>query len=502
MIGPEGRSDEGAESPAPFSLLHFSDYFRLQPSVLASYGAFDISLMSDLPLFIDPFLLFNSPNVDYQRLHGEIIKYLEFLRDQSAKGEPDPGQLKSWYYFGEVKQNWLGFTELGNSGHALGPQFAEALHANLVKLFAETEDEPITKGRHLEKVSLMQARVGRDCISDFTTNLIKEYLLDYTQAFAVGYLTDDQRRVFSVRRVRFNYETMSWQDGKYELPAYGPDFVLLTPEDILTRDDTWINHRDLVRGFANIPPAISDVALRFQVSNYFTQRLGSKPKQADRDAAAEATIAEYPVLLDYYIALKELAGTEAVAVSEGRVRDTESVFVTQLRRLIEDLTARGFYERPQTSYEEALARVAAFKQYVENQDGYKLINRKGQPFSSEGEVQLYFGLAMVGTTFDVNREPANGRGPVDFKLSKGKFDKSLIEFKLGKNTQLRRNLEKQVPIYEAANETKQSVTVIVNYTAADAKRVEALLNDLKLAGRENIVVIDARSDNKPSASKA
>jgi hypothetical protein len=170
--------------------------------------------------------------------------------------------------------------------------------------------------------------------------------------------------------------------------------------------------------------------------------------------------------------------------------------------LIEDLTARGFYEKPQTSYEEALARVAAFKQYVENQDGYKLINRRGQPFSSEGEVQLYFGLAMVGTTFDVNREPNNGRGPVDFKLSKGKFDKSLIEFKLGKNTQLRRNLEKQVPIYEAANETKQSVTVIVNYTASDVMRVESILNDLKLASRDNIVVIDARSDNKPSASKA
>jgi len=45
--------------------------------------------MSDLPLFIDPFLLFNSSNPAYQLLHENIIKYLEFLRDQSTTGEPD-----------------------------------------------------------------------------------------------------------------------------------------------------------------------------------------------------------------------------------------------------------------------------------------------------------------------------------------------------------------------------------------------------------------------------
>lgn len=37
----------------------------------------------------------------------------------------------------------------------------------------------------------------------------------------------------------------------------------------------------------------------------------------------------------------------------------------------------------------------------------------------------------------------------------------------------------------------------------DKERVTVtILNDLQLAGRENIVIIDARSDNKPSASRA
>jgi hypothetical protein len=102
----------------------------------------------------------------------------------------------------------------------------------------------------------------------------------------------------------------------------------------------------------------------------------------------------------------------------------------------------------------------------------------------------------------VNREPNNGRGPVDFKASYGSKDTSLIEFKLASNGSLKRNLEKQVAVYEAANRTKNSVKVIVSYTAAEQARVARILKQLKLVGDDSVVLIDARSDNKPSASKA
>jgi hypothetical protein len=162
----------------------------------------------------------------------------------------------------------------------------------------------------------------------------------------------------------------------------------------------------------------------------------------------------------------------------------------------------GFYDKPAGSYAECLARAKWFKAYVENQDGYKLINRAGQPFSRESEVQIFFGLIWYRTDFDVNREVNNGRGPVDFKVSAGAIDKTLIEFKLGSNKSLKRSLEKQVAIYEAANRTRSSVKVIVYYTEQDEARVKGILNDLNLASEESIVLIDARSDNKPSGSKA
>jgi hypothetical protein len=37
--------------------LYFSDHFQIKPQELEKYGAFNISLVADLPLFIDPFLI-------------------------------------------------------------------------------------------------------------------------------------------------------------------------------------------------------------------------------------------------------------------------------------------------------------------------------------------------------------------------------------------------------------------------------------------------------------
>lgn len=107
----------------------FSDYFEIQEGMLNAYGAFNVSLVNDLPLFIDPFLLFHSKKSEYQQLHNEIIRYLIFLRDKAAAGLVDDGLLRHWYCFPEVKQNWLGFSLSGNEGSGLGIDFARAYGA-------------------------------------------------------------------------------------------------------------------------------------------------------------------------------------------------------------------------------------------------------------------------------------------------------------------------------------------------------------------------------------
>jgi len=49
-------------------MVYFTDFFRIEKKVLDDYGAFNISLINDLPLFIDHFLLFGSKKDDIKNL--------------------------------------------------------------------------------------------------------------------------------------------------------------------------------------------------------------------------------------------------------------------------------------------------------------------------------------------------------------------------------------------------------------------------------------------------
>jgi hypothetical protein len=130
-------------------------------------------------------------------------------------------------------------------------------------------------------------------------------------------------------------------------------------------------------------------------------------------------------------------------------------------------------------------------------------DKKGNRIKGEKGLQLLFMLVCKGVSpFDVNREVNNGRGPVDFKFSHGRNNKALVEFKLASNTSLERNLKAQVEIYEKANQTDKSLKVIVYFSENEFTRVVEILKRLRIANDKNIILIDGRNDNKPSASNA
>lgn len=483
--------------------LLFSDFFQVDAETVEDYGAFNVSLIADLPLFIDPFLLFNSEDLEYQRLHQEIIDYVFFLYEKSMSGVVDDGLLEAWYRFKEVKQTWLGFSRVGNRGSGLGRRFASALNANFPRVF-KSESDQITRGRHLEKFCLIADRVGRDNISDFTTNLIKHFLLDYTQTFARENLAPRLCQTFRVPHARFNYQTESWETRSYYLPAFARDFVILVPEDLLMRDDTWINRSDLFKQFDRLPASIPDTALRSQINQYFRSQIPRRAKEKDIREAARRTLARHPELVDYYIRLKEETGDQAQSVSASKVEQAHQMFLQNFVELVELLrrTTR-FYDFAGNSYDEALARVRYLKQVVESNNGYRLFyDGKGRPIQREEDLQVAYKFTWFATTFDVNREVDNGRGPVDYKVSRGSNDKCLVEFKLASNTQIKKNLANQVQVYEAANETNRSIKVILYFTAIEKAKVDRVLQELELTNAENVVLIDARRDNKQSGSKA
>jgi hypothetical protein len=68
--------------------------------------------------------------------------------------------------------------------------------------------------------------------------------------------------------------------------------------------------------------------------------------------------------------------------------------------------------------------------------------------------------------------------------------------------QLRRNLETQVEVYKKASDAEYGYKVILYFSDREYTRVQAILRDLALEDDPHVVLVDARSDNKPSGSKA
>ena len=101
-------------------------------------------------------------------------------------------------------------------------------------------------------------------------------------------------------------------------------------------------------------------------------------------------------------------------------------------------------------------------------------------------MQVIYRLVWYGSPLDVNREVNNGRGPVDYKVSYGNRNSTLVEFKLASNSKLKQNLAKQVYIYKAASNTERAIKVILFFSEAEEKKVLDILNELNVFGKIEI----------------
>lgn len=480
--------------------LYFSDYFELPINTLDDYGAFNISLVADLPLFVDPFLLFQSKKPEYQALHRDIILYLEHLRDLSIRQAIDHGRLKSLFYFSEVKQNYLGFTYVGNRGHGLGYRFARALNTNLSGIFKSFGKETVTKGIHLEKLCLISRGVGRDTISDFVTNLIKEYLLNYTQEFANANIQDKFKARVTVPRVKFNPELGIWTPHTFTLPVFQDDYVILTPKDMLTRHENWISRADYLTDFFTIIQASPNEQLRADLNSYFLEVLSKKPTGEEIQDAIEGFTRLHPELIDCFIRSKEDNGDEAIERSAIYVSESERFFIHQFGGFAQFLfQSTPFYQTGFRTKRETYDRIMYLKNAIENRGCWTIFYDDGKPITREEDIHVLFKLVWYGTVFDVSHEVNNGVGPADFKVSYGQKDKTLVEFKLAKNTHLRTQLQTQLERYKKASEAEHGYKVIIYFGDKELKRVNEILQDLKMERDPNVILIDARP--KVSASK-
>lgn len=143
---------------------------------------------------------------------------------------------------------------------------------------------------------------------------------------------------------------------------------------------------------------------------------------------------------------------------------------------------------PNDSYKESLLRIKRFKSEIEDKGANKLFEKD----QSENNLQTLFKLYWNNTTFCVDREVNNGRGPADFKISKGSDDCTIIEFKLASSSKLKQNLKNQVNAYCKANDTYKSIKVIAYFNEKERRRAVKILKELNLMELENCILINCQ----------
>jgi hypothetical protein len=470
----------------------FSDAFGISRTTDDDW--FDPLLNLDTKLFIDPFLLYDDEQGEFVGSHADVIQFFNYVLKLIAQSDGRTSsaawvQARGLLRLPEVEELCLGYTALGTRGAGSGEKLARQLASALLTAVRAG----IVEIRHFEEVQIFEEGIGADRISDATATLIRNRLARYTA------LVCERHSVplypFRTDRGIFDPAQGRWLNREFPLPRnpITGKPVMLVPRRYLRRlptlnpDDFWDycydNHNQILR-----------------------QRYGDDIKRHVDKATIVGLARERPDLRSAFVHLKEIQGSDAYDIE----RDPNGLYQPAAEASRWARTHPKLV-RPASDAEMAsavLAFIEEFRNYVENERGWKLLwNDNGTPKAEDSFQALFMQTVAAhcrANDIDVSPEANIGRGPVDFKMSLGHSARVLVEAKLARNTKFWHGLHRQLPKYLEAERVSQGIFVICVYTDADLakirdinRRVDAL--NAGLPYRIRTLTVDARS-NPASAS--
>ena len=194
----------------------------------------------DLRLGIDPFLLYKSRDEEFKQLHSLILKVFNETISCYKQGNRDFAQYI--LNFPEVSEIGLGYSKSSKDGSGAGTFY----NALILDILSSTPDILDRGFKHIEELQLLSTGIGADRISDIVANLLKQYLIEYTQK---------QCELWNIPLMRdvpishiFDSNNMEWFDGYFDLPLspFNKKPILLVPRRII-RILPWINYNDFYR---------------------------------------------------------------------------------------------------------------------------------------------------------------------------------------------------------------------------------------------------------------
>ena len=207
--------------------MRVSDYFRLNRSQ-PTLDFVDVDIHGDLRVFVDPRALRLLPSTWATRCVSLIQDFFHHVLRQIQSGRNHDAEqlLRS---LREPNETHLGLSRHRARGHALGQdsaynvwhslQYSQAVRSGLL------ED--------LEDTILMVEGIAADIVSDITTNIIREPLIEYTQSICQKYLIPLTPDIDS--GPLWDAQSHSWDSRYVPLPVAEEKKLLLVPKAIIRR---------------------------------------------------------------------------------------------------------------------------------------------------------------------------------------------------------------------------------------------------------------------------
>jgi hypothetical protein len=254
-------------------------------------------LDEDVPLYLDPFMLWRSPSLQDQALHTSLINAFNHLGSLVKDGN-ETQAIATLIAASECDE-----AGLGTSANKKGKRIGKAKAEEIVTLFRRIPNYERSGFRHFEEIQLFVDGISKDRISDIACNFLKSFLIDFTvdQCHRLGIPT----QTIDVQNV-YEYRTNSFvnQTG-VTLPVNPTDGspIIFIPKRWL-RFVPWLNYEDYFRHHcpqdevAHKPEEITRVGvLNYNRDNYgvVDAYIKAKERTAD-DCTNDPLFSQIPVI--------------------------------------------------------------------------------------------------------------------------------------------------------------------------------------------------------------
>lgn len=225
-------------------------------------------LDEDIPLYLDPFLLWRSPSLQDQSMHTGLVNAFNHLGALASSGHANEA-IEALTIASECDEVGLG-TSLTRKGKRIGREKAR----EIVDLFKAVPQYQKHGFRHFEEIQFFVEGISKDRISDIASSFLKSFLIDFTidQCKKLGVPT----QLCSIEHVYDYRENKFVSESGITLPVNPENGapIILVPKRWL-RFAPWINYDDYFEKHcpqdevSHTPENISRVeVLNFNRKNY------------------------------------------------------------------------------------------------------------------------------------------------------------------------------------------------------------------------------------------